>query len=231
VVDRGSLTHAKSRARKRNAPREGGAESDPENHNRQRKHAIAAQVGHEISARFRRGHRRSLRPSLSRNAIADGAESASTRASAQSNHLGIVDKERGRGDCRGIAQPPRRARPVNRGEARRDGQLRVLAVLDLNPEALAAEVKRLAEREDDAVLAVEAIDRATWLAMRRLETTGMLKLAEGSIRVLHRASGLTADHPAGDQAGRASELQRRPSGRCAWPRCSPPADSRRKHPF
>jgi len=30
VVDRGSLTHAKSRARKRNAPGEGGAESDPE---------------------------------------------------------------------------------------------------------------------------------------------------------------------------------------------------------
>src|SRR5262249_9689819 len=95
-------------------------------------------------------------------------------------------------------------------EARRgaDGQLRVLAVLDLDPEALAAEVKRLAERKDDAVPAVEAIDRATWFAMRRLETTGMLKLAEGSIRVLHRASELTADHAAGDQAGRASELHK-----------------------
>jgi superfamily II DNA or RNA helicase len=95
-------------------------------------------------------------------------------------------------------------------EARRgaDGQLRVLAVLDLDPEALAAEVKRLAERKDDAVPAVEAIDRATWLAMRRLETTGMLKLAEGSIRVLHRASELTADHAAGDQSGRASELHK-----------------------
>ena len=44
--------------------------------------------------------------------------------------------------------------------------------------------------------------------MRRLETTGMLKLAEGSIRVLHRASELTADHAAGDQAGRASELHK-----------------------
>src|SRR5258707_7378618 len=70
------------------------------------------------------------------------------------------------------------------------------------------EVKRLAERKDDAVPAVEAIDRATWLAMRRLETTGMLKLAEGSIRVLHRASELTADHAAGDQAARASELHK-----------------------
>src|SRR5262245_24532963 len=36
----------------------------------------------------------------------------------------------------------------------------------------------------------------------------MLKLAEGSIRVLHRASGLAADYAAGDQAGRASELHK-----------------------
>jgi len=84
-----------SRARKRNAPREGGGwVSSRESTTGTGSHAIAAQVGHEISARFRRGLRWSLRPSLPRNAVADGAESASTRASAQSNHLGIADKER-----------------------------------------------------------------------------------------------------------------------------------------
>jgi hypothetical protein len=35
----------------------------------------------------------SLRPGLPRNAIADGANSAATLASAQSDHLGIADKE------------------------------------------------------------------------------------------------------------------------------------------
>jgi len=95
-------------------------------------------------------------------------------------------------------------------EARRgaDGRLRVLAVLDLDADGLAAEARRVAERKDDAVPAIEIIDRATWLAIRRLETTGMLKLAEGSIRILHRAAELVGEQGASDQAARAADLQR-----------------------
>ena len=94
-------------------------------------------------------------------------------------------------------------------EARRgtDGRLRVLAVLDLDGDAMAAEAKRLSERGGSATQ-VELIDRPTWLAMRRLETTGMLKLAEGSIRVLHRAEELDDGRSPGDQAARALELRR-----------------------
>ena len=94
-------------------------------------------------------------------------------------------------------------------EARRgtDGRLRVLAVLDLDGDAMAAEAKRLSERGGSATQ-VELIDRPTWLAMRRLETTGMLKLAEGSIRVLHRAEELDDARSPGDQAARALELRR-----------------------
>jgi hypothetical protein len=95
-------------------------------------------------------------------------------------------------------------------EARRgaDGRLRVLAVLDLDADGLAAEARRAAERNDASAPAVEVIDRATWLAMRRLETTGMLKLAEGSIRILHRSAELAGDAGASDQAARAADLQR-----------------------
>jgi len=95
-------------------------------------------------------------------------------------------------------------------EARRgaDGRLRVLAVLDLDADGLAAEARRAAERNDESAPAVEVIDRATWLAMRRLETTGMLKLADGSIRILHRSAELAGDAGAPDQAARAADLQR-----------------------
>jgi hypothetical protein len=95
-------------------------------------------------------------------------------------------------------------------EARRgaDGRPRVLAVLDLDADALAAEVKRLQERRDETAPAVEIVDRPTWLAMRRLETSGMLSLTEGAIRVLHRAADFATGPAAGHQAARASDLQR-----------------------
>jgi hypothetical protein len=95
-------------------------------------------------------------------------------------------------------------------EARRgaDGRLGVLAVLDLDTEALAAEVKRLAERRDEAAPAVEIIDRPTWLAMRRLEMSGLLSLTDGAVRVLHRAAEFSAGDVAGHQAARASDLQK-----------------------
>jgi superfamily II DNA or RNA helicase len=87
---------------------------------------------------------------------------------------------------------------------RGDGRLGVLAVLDLDGEALAAEAERLA---GSAGLAVDVIDRATWLAMRRLQASGILQLVEGAGRALHRAPGFAEpDQPAGGSA-RAAELR------------------------
>ncbi|HWF94555.1 MAG TPA: DEAD/DEAH box helicase, partial [Xanthobacteraceae bacterium] len=94
-------------------------------------------------------------------------------------------------------------------EARRrgDGRLGVLAVLDLDPDALAAETERLAAA-GGAGLAVEVIDRATWGTMRRLQSSGILQLVEGSGRVLHRAAGFAEpDQPAGEATARTSELR------------------------
>lgn len=68
-----------------------------------------------------------------------------------------------------------------------DGQVRLLAVLDLDRDALAAEARRLASSESGAP-EVEVIDRATWLAVQRLQASGVLRLVEGAARVLHRAS-------------------------------------------
>ncbi len=78
-----------------------------------------------------------------------------------------------------------------------DGRVQVLAVLDLDRDALAAEAKRLATN-DGAGPAVEVIDRATWLAMRRLQSSGMLQFVDEAVRVLHRAPELadTEERPA-----------------------------------
>jgi hypothetical protein len=88
-----------------------------------------------------------------------------------------------------------------------DGRVRVLAVLDLDPEALAAEAKRLNQQADGGV-PVEVIDRASWLAMRRLQAAGMLQLAQLPARLLHRAPELVAaDDRASDPVARGAELQ------------------------
>jgi SNF2-related domain/Helicase conserved C-terminal domain len=90
-----------------------------------------------------------------------------------------------------------------------DGRLRMLAVLDLERDALAAEQKRLAGQSDAVGLVVELIDRATWLAMRRLQATGLVQLADGPVRVLHCAPELVAaDASAGDPAEQVAELSR-----------------------
>jgi superfamily II DNA or RNA helicase len=71
-----------------------------------------------------------------------------------------------------------------------DGRTRVLAVLDLASDALKAETQRLAAA-DGSGPAVEIIDRATWITLRRLQASGMIQIMDGSPRVLHRATGLT----------------------------------------
>ena len=65
-----------------------------------------------------------------------------------------------------------------------DGRPKLLAVLDLDPPTFSAEVARLSSV---SAIAVDAIDRTTWLAMRRLATTGLLQFTHES-RVLHRSA-------------------------------------------
>ena len=55
-------------------------------------------------------------------------------------------------------------------------------------------------------LAVEVIDQATWLAMRRLAASGLIALAEGEPRVLHQSPALTGVR-AFDPQAQAAELR------------------------
>ena len=70
-----------------------------------------------------------------------------------------------------------------------DGRTRVLAVLDLAPDALKAETQRLAAADGSGPV-VEIIDRATWITLCRLQASDMIQIMDGSPRVLHRAAGL-----------------------------------------
>jgi hypothetical protein len=67
-----------------------------------------------------------------------------------------------------------------------DGRIQVLAVLDLAAEAVAAEVKRH-EPSRDAGPFIEVLDRSTWLVMRRLAASGMIRFSEANPRILHQS--------------------------------------------
>jgi SNF2 domain-containing protein/helicase-like protein len=82
---------------------------------------------------------------------------------------------------------------------RADGTVQMLAVLDLEKEALAAEAERLAAAMAEGAPAVEIIDRATWACVERLQAIGMLQRAQMPARLLHRATG---SDPAGLTPGR-----------------------------
>jgi hypothetical protein len=88
-----------------------------------------------------------------------------------------------------------------------DGRIHLLAILDLDGEALAVEAKRHEARRKVGP-AVEVIDRQTWLAMRRLAASGMITLAAGQPRVLHQSPDLAAAaDPSFDPEKRATELR------------------------
>jgi hypothetical protein len=88
-----------------------------------------------------------------------------------------------------------------------DGRTRLLAVLDLDGEALAAEAKRH-EAQRELGLSVEVIDRSTWLVMQRLAARGMIAMLEPQCRVLHQSADFTAAAaPAFDPQARAAELR------------------------
>jgi hypothetical protein len=86
-----------------------------------------------------------------------------------------------------------------------DGRPKLLAVLDLSQAALAAEAARLSATA--GAVAVETIDRATWLAMRRLAASGLVQFTHES-RMLHRAASFGEDTATAEVApdGRAADL-------------------------
>jgi hypothetical protein len=63
-----------------------------------------------------------------------------------------------------------------------DGHPKLLAVLDVDAPALAAEIERLSSA---STIAVDAIDRAAWLTMQRLAAAGLLQFTHQP-RLLHR---------------------------------------------
>ena len=88
-----------------------------------------------------------------------------------------------------------------------DGRTNILAVLDLDRAGLAAEIKRLAATGADGP-SVEVIDRATWLALQRLQARGLLQFTGGAARVLHQAPTRNeGDEAARLAVARAAELR------------------------
>jgi len=69
------------------------------------------------------------------------------------------------------------------------GNTSLLAVLDLDASALAAEIERGPDGLD-----VEFVDKATWLTMRRLALAGLLRFTHAA-RELHRSPALAPDSP------------------------------------
>src|SRR5712671_935043 len=92
-----------------------------------------------------------------------------------------------------------------------DGRIRVLVVLDIEAQGIAAEAKRHeASREGGPT--VEVIDKSMWETMQRLAASGMVSLGEGQSRVLHQSPEMTgaADSsadPNTEQRVRAAELR------------------------
>jgi SNF2 domain-containing protein/helicase-like protein len=79
-----------------------------------------------------------------------------------------------------------------------DGRPKLLVVFDLDASTFAAEAARLASADS---VTVEAVDRATWLAMQRFAASGLLQFTHES-RLLHRSAALVeprAEAPAPDQ--------------------------------
>jgi hypothetical protein len=90
-----------------------------------------------------------------------------------------------------------------------DGRPKLLVVFDLDAATLAAETARLASADS---VAVDVVDRATWLAMQRFAASGLLQFTHES-RLLHRSATLIeqrADASAPDQrSGRLIEEAQR----------------------
>jgi hypothetical protein len=79
------------------------------------------------------------------------------------------------------------------------GAQRMLVVLDIAPDEIAKEVARLSKSQDAAGLSIEVVDRAAWLALRRLAKSGIISLTDAPRRVLYVSSDLAEAGPAPDE--------------------------------
>jgi superfamily II DNA/RNA helicase len=90
-----------------------------------------------------------------------------------------------------------------------EGKTHLLVVLDLDHQEIANETRRLAAAGQHGTV-VELIDAATWRALRRLQSSGVIQFPGGSSRVLHQAATLCEDEAAAAarlQAARAAALR------------------------
>ncbi len=74
-----------------------------------------------------------------------------------------------------------------------DGRPKLLVVLDLAPQAMAAEIERLSALE---TVAIDVLDRTVWLAMQRFAASGLVQFTHQS-RLLHRSAALAEQGPSG----------------------------------
>jgi hypothetical protein len=89
-----------------------------------------------------------------------------------------------------------------------DGRVHMLAVLDIDAAALAAEAKQHEQTSREGPR-VEVIDRSTWAAMQRLAAGGMITMMPDEAHVLHRSPELVrALDGGGDSPERTDELRR-----------------------
>lgn len=88
-----------------------------------------------------------------------------------------------------------------------DGRVNILAVLDADRSALAAEATRLASAGNGATSSVEVIDHATWNLLQRLQASGVIQFVGASPRQLHQSALLAEDPAARLAAVRAAELR------------------------
>jgi hypothetical protein len=79
------------------------------------------------------------------------------------------------------------------------GAQRMLVVLDLATDDLAQEARRLSDTQDPTALAIEVVDRAAWLSLRRLAKAGLLSLTDTRRRVLHVSPELAEPGPTEDE--------------------------------
>ncbi len=87
-----------------------------------------------------------------------------------------------------------------------DGRNRLLAVLDLDRQALKTEATRLSQivGSDDVI---EIIDRSDWLTLCRLQSSGIVQFTGGDVRVLHRAPGLAETEAEDEDAAKATRTR------------------------
>ena len=91
----------------------------------------------------------------------------------------------------------RHGEKVLRAEVQTDaaGETRLLAVLDVEAATVSDEARRLGQRPDASAIPIEVVDRAAWLTIQRLMTSGFVTLGGLSRRVLYATQDVAGEIP------------------------------------